>query len=189
MSQLKYFDRQLSSLSDIASRMLEGDDNSAYASSSNQERVLMFQYGVNLFLEYPITGVGVNQFREYVTEMSGGVLKNDAHNFYMKVLVEEGLIGSFVFLIPIVILYKRLLKASKSSNIEISTNARIFLALFVLGAVVNLFLASKSLTWTYYLLPCGLLLGLEKQFFISESKKEKLYTNEGRNQRTYTGIY
>jgi len=35
--------------------------------------------------------------------------------------------------------------------------------LFLLGSVVNAFLAAKALSWYYLILPCGMLLGINKE--------------------------
>lgn len=159
--EFHYLDRQLSSFADI-SNFFSGD-NSGYESNSDQVRIFMFNYGIQLFLKYPITGIGVDQFHDFITRDTFGMISHDAHNFYLKVLVEDGLIGMFLFLLPLFFIFIELWKKTKNQLLFIRQDARIILALFLLGSIVNGFLAAKALSWFYIILPCGMILGLNKE--------------------------
>ena len=69
------------------SRTEEGD-----LENSSQLRVIMWQESIGAFQESPITGKGFN-----VTPHLGLAL-GDTHNMYVKVLVEQGIIGMIIFL-------------------------------------------------------------------------------------------
>jgi len=168
--QLRYLDRQLSSFADISN--VFSDDNSEYASQSDEERIFMFNLGLQLFAKNPVSGIGMDQFRGYVDEATHGEFSHDAHNFYLKVLAEEGIIGIVLFLLPLFLIFIELWKKSKSKITRISTDGRIVLALFFLGSFVNFFLAGKALSWLYVILPCGMLLGLNRELISYKNAKE-----------------
>jgi O-antigen ligase len=160
--QLHYLDRQLSSFSDI-SNVFSDNSNSQYESRSDEERIFMFNLGLQVFLKYPVSGIGIDQFKGYVVEASHGAFSHDAHNFYLKILSEEGIIGIVLFFIPLFLIFIELWKKSKNKIFHIAPDARIILALFTLGSMVNFFLAGKALSWLYIILPCGMLIGLNKE--------------------------
>lgn|GEM_PF-5777199 len=167
--ELRYLDRQLSSFSDVSN--IFSDDNSQFASRSDEDRIFMFNLGLELFANNPISGVGIDQFRRYVEEATHG-WSHDAHNFYLKVLAEEGIIGIVLFFIPLFLIFIDLWKKSKNKTPHIATAAHILMGLFLLGGLVNFFLAAKALSWFYIILPCGMLLGLNKELtFYKNSNK------------------
>ncbi len=139
LSEFRYFDRQLSSVTDFAAHLFSEDTSDVYASSSNEERIVMFNFSIKLFQQYPLFGIGINEFREYATKGTRGLISNDAHNFFLKVLVEEGIVGFLFFLIPVGLLFKELHNRSRFKNLEISTIAQILTAIFLLGTVVKSF--------------------------------------------------
>jgi len=98
-----------------------------------------------------------------MSNITHGEIAKDAHNFYLKILTEEGLFGLVLFLIFIVTLFVLLLKKAQSKIPHIAFTARCLIGIFLLGNVVNFFLASKAVTWMYFLLPCGMLIGLNRE--------------------------
>lgn len=170
LPQFAYLSRQLTSLSDIGN--IFSDDNNKYASLSDQERIFMFNFGIQLFLKNPVTGIGIDQFKDYIVRATHGEISHDAHNFYLKILVENGIIGLVLFLVPLVLIFVELWKLSKSKIPHISLHARTTLALFFLGSVVNFFLAGKALSWLYVILPCGIILGINKELRFYKNVKQ-----------------
>lgn len=172
--EFRYINRQFSSLGDISNIFSEGD--AGFESRSNEERIFMLQYGLQIFAKNPISGIGIDQFRDYVYNATGGAWSHDAHNFYLKILVENGIIGILLYLTPLFLIFIELWKLSKSKMSHISRDARIIIALLFLGSIVNLFLAGKALSWLYVILPCGMLLGLNRElFFINRSNDVSRY--------------
>jgi O-antigen ligase len=159
--EFHYLDRQLSSFSDVTNFFSSGD--SKYESKSDEERIFMLKYGMQLFVQYPLSGIGVDQFKEFVTKETSGLISHDAHNFYLKILVEDGIIGLIFFLLTLFFIFLELLKKTRNKFSHIQQDARIIMALFLLGSVVNAFLAAKALSWYYLILPCGMLLGINKE--------------------------
>ena len=69
-------------------------DSSGKLEASAQERVDLWEQSKQLFLSNPITGIGFGafQFGEHTDNLK------DTHNYYVKILVETGIIGFIVFL-------------------------------------------------------------------------------------------
>jgi O-antigen ligase len=65
---------------------------------SASERVVLWEHAMKLFNENPVFGVGFGAFGQTVTQSH---LK-DTHNFYMRVLSEEGLLGITLFLLVLI---------------------------------------------------------------------------------------
>ncbi len=170
MPQFHYLDRQLTSLSDV-SNMFSGKSND-YASGSDEERVFMLNFGIRLFQKYPVSGIGIDEFHTYIAQETHGLIKHDAHNFYLKMLVENGAIGLSLFLLPLLLIFVELWKLAKNRIPHISRDSRIAIALFFLGSVVNLFLAGKALSWLYVILPCGLILGINRELLFHKPIKD-----------------
>ena len=171
LPQFQYLSRQLTSLSDIGNAFSGGTDK--YASISDQQRIFMFTFGIQLFLRYPVSGIGIDEFKDYIIRETHGAISHDAHNFYLKILVENGIIGLILFFIPLVLIFIELWKLSKNKIPHISRVARIVIALFFLGSVVNFFLAGKALSWLYVILPCGMILGLNKELVSYNNEKKE----------------
>lgn len=75
-------------------------------------RYLQFRAGLGMFRDYPLTGVGIGnykaRFREYAPEISR---QFEAHNTYIEVLAETGLFGFFFFALIVVMGYADLKRA------------------------------------------------------------------------------
>lgn len=170
MPQFEYLTRQLTSMTDVAN--VFSNTSSKYASLSDEERIFMFNFGIHLFQRYPITGIGIDEFKDYLVRETHGMINHDAHNFYLKVLVENGVIGMILYMVPLILIFTELWKLTKSKIPHISKDARTVLALFFLGSVVNFFLAGKALSWLYVILPCGMILGMKKELQFYKKEKE-----------------
>ncbi len=160
-TRFHYFDKQISSVSTVLDRLTSSDNISD--TKSDDERIYMFNYGIMLFHKNPIFGIGIEQFPVSISHATRGLYRHDAHNFYLKILDEEGLVGLALLIIFNVTLFWFLLKRTRNKIPHIAFAARCMVALFLLGAVVNCFLASKALTWMYFLIPCGVFIGITKE--------------------------
>lgn len=64
-------------------------------------RLQLWDMAYELFTRHPLAGVGFNGFtltaaREQEQVLSGGVVLTDTHNYFVKVLCEQGLVGIFL---------------------------------------------------------------------------------------------
>ena len=60
---------------------------------SSSRRLAVWRESVNIFQRSPITGVGFGVFRTLGFDLQ------DTHNIYIKMMVEQGIIGLFIFLL------------------------------------------------------------------------------------------
>jgi len=60
----------------------------------------LLRHGLKLFSEHPITGIGWGNYRESVLGALTQNLAYDAHNIYVQLLSETGIIGFVSFIIP-----------------------------------------------------------------------------------------
>lgn len=64
---------------------------------SNSERILIWESAIAMWRDYPITGVGLNNFRHmeetYLSPLHKEIFHNHAHNIFLNFLAETGLIG------------------------------------------------------------------------------------------------
>lgn len=75
----------------------------------NYERILMWQSALNMFIEHPITGIGIgNYHKEYVSHYRSPSSKEDTwhpHNVLLSMLAQSGLIGTIGYLLLFIYLY------------------------------------------------------------------------------------
>lgn len=116
---------------------------SIFTDNSILERIDGYKKAISIFLKYPM-GVGFNLSTQYLDFVSS---KNTlpweyqpAHNVYLLILSEEGLIGSVVFILLIwFIIYKIMLKRKKLLDNIQNTNWRIFFCIFISLFIISLF--------------------------------------------------
>lgn len=117
-------------------------ENGAVVDSSSQERLDLWEDAINLFIKNPVTGTGFHTY-EYLGRVGP---YRDTHNYYIKIMVETGVVGFALF---ITLLYRlammgfRLFRTSDEpfwSGIGLG-----FFALVCSAMVVNFF----GDRWTY----------------------------------------
>ena len=79
---------------------------------SNTERILIWHSAFNMFKDHPITGVGLGQYKDnyqhkYISPKAKEPQLSHAHNNFMQMLAENGIIGfaGFLTLISCFIFY------------------------------------------------------------------------------------
>ena len=107
--------------------------------NSSAERVDLIFSGINMFLDYPFLGLGFGNFQLYTEQyMSFFPRKVFAHNSYLTVLAELGILGFTIWFIPLFITFKRL---NKESCIFGACLIGLFLSYFFLVAIYFQFIA------------------------------------------------
>ena len=69
---------------------------------------IIYITSIDLFLEKPLFGRGIKSFRNYCKEkihLPNRVCENHPHNFFLDLLNDIGLIGFFIFFIPVLSLF------------------------------------------------------------------------------------
>jgi len=143
----------------------------ALNNSSNQERMMIWHGAIKMIEAHPVIGHGVNTFcvnyPNYSMPQSNG--KWYAHNCYLQMAGEIGLLGLFIFLLMMLVLFTNRLMALKRLG---NGNKQVMLTGILSGLFG--FLAHSFVDTNIYSLPlaiafwffCGLAIGtskLEKQ--------------------------
>lgn len=111
------------------------DDFDKY--QSNTERILIWQSAWNMFKDHPILGVGLGQYTEnyqqkYISPQAKEPKLGHAHNNFMQMLAENGIVGFAWFVIMFgYIIFKNLIVWFKTRNVY---------ALMIVSATVCLLL-------------------------------------------------
>jgi O-antigen ligase len=114
--------------------LLRGVSSPSEPDYSTIYRLLMIRSGWNWFLERPILGYGLNNFQVMFSEV---LTKSYAHNNYIELLVDTGLVGTIIYYSFYIYLLTKLLRIRNDfTGIKDFFLAYIFvLPLFELGAV------------------------------------------------------
>ncbi len=88
------------------------------SSDSLGYRLSFWRAGLQMFKDKPITGHGVGQFRFNYANYSSSkfLVEPDAHNIYIELLAEVGIVGFLLFIAIIVIAFRNLKRTLHSSN-------------------------------------------------------------------------
>lgn len=146
------------------------DDFDKY--QSNTERILIWQSAWNMFKDHPILGVGLGQYTEnyqqkYISPQAKEPKLGHAHNNFMQMLAENGIVGFAGFVIMFgYIIFKNLIAWLKTRNVY---------ALMIVSATVCLLLqgfteynVGNSAVIKMYWLVLGLLVVLS-EFYRKET--------------------
>lgn len=126
---------------------------------SNTERILMWKSAWNMFLDHPVLGVGLGQYKDnfhnkYILP-EAKQRQNHAHNNFMQMLAENGLIGFIGFMTMITFFvvnsFKRFIHTSSPYALMISMS---ILALVLQGLTEYNFGNSAVMKCMWLLLGC-----------------------------------
>jgi putative inorganic carbon (hco3(-)) transporter len=119
------------------------------ADSSLQERSTIYLAAAQIFLDHPLLGVGVGQVKEYLPAYSNSVghsrvhRKMGAHDMYLELLADTGILGFGVFMLMVGVSIRRLLRLRKywiNRNPEFAHSATGLLLAIAVFLVTGLFL-------------------------------------------------
>jgi len=83
----------------VKERIEQTHDRYGQLDESAALRLIVWQHSMDLFGQNPVTGVGFGVFPYLGLELG------DTHNIYLKILAEQGLVGFFIFLILLIIMF------------------------------------------------------------------------------------
>lgn len=132
--------------SSVVERIKMTKDESGEIEESAAIRLELWDHAINVFKEHPLIGIG---FGGFAFTMPKGVRWTDAHNYYLKMLCEQGIIGFGLFLIVLCLGFRsgwKLLKAGKN-GFEKGLGLG-FIGCVVASAITNMF----GDRWSYYVL-------------------------------------
>lgn len=129
---------------------------------SNIERFVLIKFALELFLEYPVFGVGSLNFPYYLFQhgVPTGIISLDytnlgPHNTFFQVAAEEGLVGLITFLLFLFSIYRLLKKIPHT--IKLNQSYIHGLKLFAIVMLVNLILGFITSQFRFF---TGIYLGL-----------------------------
>lgn len=110
----------------------EGIDTDGSAFDSAFNRLALWSFGLNIFSDYPLFGIGPNTFRTFV-ELAGDVEDVwGVHNSVLMVALNYGIIGLCFYLTYLTIIYRYIVAAEKIDEKFLYLRA-VFLVLLVFG--------------------------------------------------------
>lgn len=152
----------------VVERVQMTKNESGEIESSAQQRIDLWHQATDLFLEYPIFGVGYSGFNIKMKSIQNHL--TDTHNYYLKVLCEEGLVG---FMLLCGLLLRALWQGWKLFKIGSNSFYR-GLGLGFLGATLSIMITNGfGDRWSYYVLGgyFWILLGIVDQGIINSESK------------------
>jgi putative inorganic carbon (hco3(-)) transporter len=136
--------------------------------TSTNTRPELFSHAIDLTLEYPLVGVGLNQFMEHSSRRGlteRGRPHETAHNVYLSLSAETGLIGAGGFLFFLGLVARRAVVALRSrAPLARATAFGCAAALF--GFALQGFTVSlnrNNLLWATFLILAGILVALSNR--------------------------
>ncbi|MEB2298017.1 O-antigen ligase family protein [Lysinibacillus xylanilyticus] len=114
-------------------------------------RIEIWNNGLSLFLDNPVQGIGIYNFRDYNAELFGqGIYM---HNTFLEILVESGVIGSVLFFIFWALLFFRIMsivRMDKSKAFLLGAYVSISISLMFLSLIASEYLfLFLALIWRY----------------------------------------
>jgi O-antigen ligase len=124
---------EILSIESITNSVLKGTDTVGY-------RYNLWKAGLKIALDYPITGVGVGRFPQYLPlywQSSSAIRATTAHNTYISIFAEMGFVGFLIFITLIAssfISYIKILKDKDHPLHAIYNTWFILLIVLLIGA-------------------------------------------------------
>jgi len=83
----------------VKERIQQTHDRYGQLDESAALRIIVWHHSMDLFARNPVMGVGFGVFPYLGLELG------DTHNIYLKILAEQGILGFFIFLILLIIMF------------------------------------------------------------------------------------
>lgn len=140
-------------------------------------RMLFWGIALNLFLHYPILGIGWGNFAEHIpaSSQSIGIEKHNVHNCYLQVLCETGIVGFILFYGCIGYIFAKIAKKSiemsrgsyDTDMLIINSTCVAYQLMFLICAAIDPTFYSVVF-WLLYSLSIMLSNSINKQFALNE---------------------
>jgi len=124
----------------VQERILETTNAYGELDESSEARLIIWQNAIDLFYENPIAGVGFGVFSKL------GFRLGDTHNIYVKILAEQGVVGLFMFLLLLFVLFFRGIKLFWGGNDNLSKGMGLGFSISIITLMVNNMFGDR---WSY----------------------------------------
>ncbi len=145
-----------SSMSVRVMRLLGGQED-----TSNENRIELYKYAIDVWKQHPIFGIGFNQFRVYFWD------NTYSHSIYAEVLSCTGTIGTIIFFLPIFYIILQMVRCARNTF----SDDKYMNIMYIAGMIAELFLG-VGLIWIYGVSHELFLLSLTGSFEYQFNKKE-----------------
>ncbi|MEA2635788.1 MAG: hypothetical protein QOH92_2555 [Chloroflexota bacterium] len=98
----------------VAARLGTGSGASPF--QTLLDRVPIWQAAITLWLQHPVFGIGLDNFNNYVLALNPDLDVNQAHDLFLNILAERGLLGIITFGIFLVVLFRTLARSLKLAS-------------------------------------------------------------------------
>ncbi len=146
-------------LSPASVQRFETISSTEYKIQSNYERLLMWKSAVNMFIDYPITGVGISHYHEQYMQHYRSPLSREItyhpHNNILYLLAETGILGGLSCFIMFIYFYVNTLKTYIKTKHIISLAYLMSLLGFTINSMIDCVFCGyglKDLTYLFWLL-------------------------------------
>ncbi len=109
--------------------------------SSAADRLVIWGETMDVITKQPVFGLGFGVFRHL------GFILKDTHNIYLKILVEQGVFGLFIFLILIIVFFREGWSLYRQGNDDLSRGLGLGFAIAIGVLLVNNLFGDR---WTYW---------------------------------------
>lgn len=110
---------------------------------SSELRIVMWEKGIELFKSSPVVGIGYGVFRL----MDFGTGLHDTHNIYVKILVEQGIIGFILFFVLVFAFMRQAYELYQKGFDDMSKGLGLGLCVSMVTLVINNFFGDR---WGYF---------------------------------------
>jgi len=124
----------------VIERIKQTHDVNGQLDGSSQGRIEIWEKGMKLFHENPLTGIGFGVFRNL------GFGLSDTHNIYVKYLAEQGLIGIVILLILFLCFLHMGYTLYKKGDDDLNKGMGLGLMACVIVLIINNFFGDR---WSY----------------------------------------
>jgi O-antigen ligase len=143
---------------------------------SSEMRIKVWKDSMELFRSSPLVGIGFNTF-PYL-----GFALGDAHNLYVKILLEQGIVGLIIFMMIIIIALFYGWKLYRRAKDDLFKGLGIGFFLCTISLLISNFFGDR---WTY--LPLGAYFWAFMALVVRANiitKEESLKNNYSKNKKT-----
>jgi putative inorganic carbon (hco3(-)) transporter len=109
------------------------------------DRIPIWSVGVSMFVQHPVFGIGVNNFGNYIGAYDPSLDVNQAHDLFLNIAAERGLLGFVAFGIFLLALFRTL---SRGLGLAPNAGSRVLAAAVI--ASFAAFLADSLFDVAYY---------------------------------------
>lgn len=121
-------------------RFEETTDEYGGVEASAERRLLIWEKGMELFQENSLVGIGYGSFSRLGYDL------RDTHNIYVKILVEQGIIGMAIFVVLMFMFISEGFRLYRNGNDDLSKGLGLGFAISIFILLVNNIFGNR---WTY----------------------------------------